>query len=335
MVAGAIPKNKVESALAGDPRPLAGTAQEPPKIGRRALLKRGATAAAAVGAGIVAGGVVAKRSEARQGLPAAIRDPRPGEHQLVRMQRDLARALAKPVERRSWIMVADTRRCIGCDACTVACMAENGLPPGVAYRTVIKMEAGTYPNVEGIYKPTGCQQCDSPPCLKAANSISAGALNKRPDGIVAVDYARFGRKAFEAAKKACPYKALSFDDGRYWTDGTPARQAYETRPRTEYGRTWTRMDGALPIGAGRKCHFCLHRLEAGMLPACVASCVGGALYFGDSGDRESLVTEMVGRDAPMRVSESLGTKPRMYYIGAEGRATISKPSVDSCKACHP
>lgn len=326
---------KPGQGLTGSARPPGGATADLPKIGRRALLKRGAVAAAAVGTGMIAGGVVAKRTEARPAVPAAIRDPRPGEHQAVRMQRDLLRVLAKPVERRSWIMAVDTRRCIGCDACTVACMAENGLPPGVSYRTVIKMETGAYPNVEGIYKPTNCQQCDNPPCMKAANSTSPGAISKRPDGIVAVDYARFGRKAFEAAQKACPYRALSFDDGRYWTDGTPARQAYETRPRTEYGRTWTRMDGALPIGAGRKCHFCLHRLEAGMLPACVASCVGGALYFGDSGDSESLVAEMVGRQTPIRVNESLGTKPRMYYIGAAGRATISKPSPDTCKACHP
>lgn len=258
----------------------------------------------------------------------------PGEHQLVRMQRDLHRALGKPVAQRSWTMLVDTRRCIGCDACTVACTAENGLPPGVFYRTVVKMESGTYPQVEGIYKPSNCQQCDNPPCMAAANAVTPGSIAKRPDGIVTVDYEKFGRKAFEAAQKVCPYKALAFDEGRYWTDGTPARQAYETRPRVEYGRAWTRLDGALPIGAGRKCHFCLQRLEAGMLPACVTSCIGGAMYFGDANDSESLASEVAKQSRPIRINESLGTKPRVYYVGAKNRATMPVPDPETCKACH-
>ncbi|MEX2486189.1 MAG: hypothetical protein WD377_01095, partial [Nitriliruptoraceae bacterium] len=53
------------------------------------------------------------------------------EDVLLRMQRDLKKAMAKPVEERSWIMVIDTRKCIGCHACTIACVAENNLPPGV------------------------------------------------------------------------------------------------------------------------------------------------------------------------------------------------------------
>jgi molybdopterin-containing oxidoreductase family iron-sulfur binding subunit len=250
------------------------------------------------------------------------------------MQRDLYKALGKPVEQRRWIMLVDTRRCIGCDACTVACTAENGLPPGVSYRTVIKMETGTYPQVEGIYKPTNCQQCDNPPCMKAANALSPGAIAKRPDGIVTVDYEKFGRKAYEAAQKVCPFKALSFDDGRYWSDGTPARQAYETRPRVEYGRVWTRADGALPIGAGRKCHFCIQRLDTGLLPACVTSCIGGAMYFGDAGDPESLVSELVKQTQTIRLNDRLGVKPRVYYIGARNRATMPVPDSETCKACH-
>jgi len=251
------------------------------------------------------------------------------------MQRDLYRALSKPVEQRKWIMVIDTRRCIGCDACTVACTAEHGLPPGVSYRTVPKVESGTFPDVEAWFMPTNCQQCDRPPCLPAANAVSPGAITKRPDGIVTVDYEKFNRKAFEAAAKACPYKgALSFDSGRYWTQGTPALQAYETRPRVEYGRVWTRMGGALPIGAGRKCHFCLSRIEAGLLPACVSTCIGGAMYFGDANDRDSLVAELRSQQKSMRLNESAKTEPRVFYIGAASRKTMPVSTPESCQACH-
>ncbi|RME07856.1 MAG: (4Fe-4S)-binding protein, partial [Anaerolineae bacterium] len=48
---------------------------------------------------------------------------------LERMREDLNRALAKPVDQRRWVMVIDLRKCVGCTACTIACDAENRLPP--------------------------------------------------------------------------------------------------------------------------------------------------------------------------------------------------------------
>ncbi len=78
------------------------------------------------------------------------------EDVLLRMQRELARALAKPANERRWIMVIDLRKCIGCHACTVGCIAENKLPPGVVYRPVIEEEIGEYPNVTRRFIPRPC-----------------------------------------------------------------------------------------------------------------------------------------------------------------------------------
>ncbi|MFN4219258.1 MAG: (4Fe-4S)-binding protein, partial [Candidatus Bipolaricaulia bacterium] len=83
------------------------------------------------------------------------------ENMLVRMHQDLQRALQKPANRRSWAMAVDTRKCIACYGCVVACIAENVLPPGVMYRTVLDIELGQYPNVKRILKPMNCQQCDN------------------------------------------------------------------------------------------------------------------------------------------------------------------------------
>jgi molybdopterin-containing oxidoreductase family iron-sulfur binding subunit len=64
----------------------------------------------------------------------------------------------------------------------------------------------------------------------------------------------------------------------------------------------------------RKCQFCLHRLNVGMLPACVTTCVGQATYFGDMDDAQSLVSELLSRPNVMQLKAELGTKPKVYYL---------------------
>ncbi|RPH76194.1 MAG: 4Fe-4S dicluster domain-containing protein [Candidatus Rokuibacteriota bacterium] len=228
---------------------------------------------------------------------------------LLRMQADVQRAMAKPIAERRWAMAIDLRRCIGCSACTIACVVENKLPPGVVYRPVLEEEVGEYPHVSRRFLPRPCMQCENPPCVPVC---PVKATYARPDGIVEVDYnACIGCRYCIAA---CPYGARTADFGEFYTDGTPQRQAYETQPSHEYGRTWARDGKASPAGNARKCHFCIHRLEAGMLPACVTTCVGYATFFGDMNDPESLVHELAGKPNVTRLKEELGTKPRVFYL---------------------
>jgi molybdopterin-containing oxidoreductase family iron-sulfur binding subunit len=51
-----------------------------------------------------------------------------------------------------------------------------------------------------------------------------------------------------------------------------------------------------------------------MLPACVTTCVGGATYFGDKNDPESLVSELIASQRVMRLKEEQGTNPKVYYL---------------------
>jgi len=72
---------------------------------------------------------------------------------LERMQEELKAALKKPAKERSWVMVLDRKKCVGCQACTVACKSENVTPPGVAYTVVWEEEIGRYPNVRKRFTP--------------------------------------------------------------------------------------------------------------------------------------------------------------------------------------
>jgi molybdopterin-containing oxidoreductase family iron-sulfur binding subunit len=225
------------------------------------------------------------------------------------MQDELRRAMAKPVEDRRWRMVIDTRKCVGCHACTVACIAENKLPPGVVYRPVLQREIGTFPNVALRFTPRPCMQCESPPCVPVC---PVKATWKRPDGITIVDYDQCIGCGY--CVTACPYNARTRDHGEYYTDGTPALQPYEKAPSCEYGKAWSRKDHASPVGNARKCQFCVHRLDEGLLPECVTTCMGRANYFGDANDPEALVNEKAAAPNAMRLLEEKGTHPSVIYL---------------------
>jgi len=280
---------------------------------RRSFLAKSLAVLGGAAAVVARQAASAEASEDAQPVPGVLDNPEPlvEGNILERMREDLARALKKPVEQRRWVMVIDLQKCIGCKACTVSCVAENNLPPGVVYRPVVEEELGEFPNVRKRFTPRPCMQCANPPCTPVC---PVGATYQRPDGIVAVDYdVCIGCRYCLAA---CPYHARTSDFGDFYGDGTPEIMDYETRPNFEYGREWKREPGhhASPIGNAHKCHFCLHRIENGMLPACVTTCLGGATYFGDYNDEQSLVHELAGAARMMRLKEELGTKPMTFYL---------------------
>jgi molybdopterin-containing oxidoreductase family iron-sulfur binding subunit len=236
------------------------------------------------------------------------------ENILVRMQNDLKRALQKPEKERKWVMVIDKRKCVGCHACTVACIAENKLPPGIIYRPVYDEETGTYPMVSQEFTPRPCMHCDAPPCIPVCPVEPVKATRKQDDNIVVIDYELCigcGR-----CVKACPYEARALDQGLTYTQNTPAQQEYELLANFEYGKAWPRnlKDKNPPIYKARKCHFCLHRQAEGQLPMCVTTCIGTANYFGDLNDPESLVAQMAALPNATFFHKEYGTEPTVLYL---------------------
>lgn len=239
---------------------------------------------------------------------------------LIVMQEDLERALKKPAAERRWAMLLDLRKCVGCHACTIGCVSENKLPPGLYYRPVFEYEQGKYPKASRINLPKPCMQCDKPPCVAACPVKGPdGATWKETKGIgngtVPVNYAKC--IGCGNCVPACPYRARTMDDGSFYTAGTPQLQVYETLPSFEYGKKIQRKEKQLPIGKARKCHFCTHRLTNGMLPQCITTCIGRAGYFGDENDPKSLVAQVKKGNKIQILKKKLGTGPRVYYIAHE------------------
>jgi Fe-S-cluster-containing dehydrogenase component len=315
----------VENGSAGPAEPSR------PPMERREFVR----AAGLVGAGLaIAGGAVLKdrvipyspdpkgEGTRRELPPIPTSPPEAREDVLVRMQHELEDAMAKPMEQRQWVMVIDSRKCIGCHACTIGCVAENKLPPGVVYRPVIIEEHGTYPNVGIRYTPRPCMQCDNPPCVPVC---PVHATWKRADGVVPIDYDKCIGCRY--CLTGCPYGARTSDFGEHYgagvAVGAPAGEqqillgnepTWEGKPNHEYAKSWSRAGHASPVGNARKCHFCLHRLEVGQLPMCVTTCIGRATYFGDAGDPGSLVSSLISANNAQTLLTHRGTRPRVYYL---------------------
>ncbi len=187
---------------------------------------------------------------------------------------------AIPRNKPRYGMLIDLRRCSGCHACSVACKAEFDVPLGVHRSWVEYVEKGDYPNVTRNFVPRLCNHCNHPPCVSVCPT---GATWKRAeDGIVVVDPdICIGCKY---CILACPY------DARFLNPVT---------------------------GAADKCDFCLHRVEQGLMPSCVNTCVGGARIFGDLNDPDSEISKLVGTNAVTVLRPEQGTEPNVFYIGLD------------------
>ncbi len=211
-----------------------------------------------------------------------------------------------------YVMVADLRRCVGCQTCTAACRDANATPPGVQWRRVLDMEVGTYPDVQRTFVPVGCMHCADPPCMDVCPST---ATRKRDDGIVTIDYDLCIGCAYCAV--ACPYQA------RYKVD--LVRYAYGDDPMEPEEK---RHDPSR-VGVSTKCNFCVDKIDDGIAkgltpgvdpdatPACVNSCIANALHFGDIEDPDSNVSRLLDDNQSFRMHEELGTKPGFYYLWDE------------------
>lgn len=201
-------------------------------------------------------------------------------------------------------MLIDLTRCIGCDACTVACKQENGTPMDTFFARVLNVEAGTYPNVKRVYIPVLCNHCENPACLKACPNK---AIIRRPDGIVLVDQDRC--RGTGACVSACPYGNIILSERDQWyLDKGEAYEEKFVKPR-------------LNTGVARKCTYCAHRVDEGLDPACVVACPTNARIFGDLDDPGSVISRYIvdqkeqTNRSPFKLLPEAGTRPAGMYLG--------------------
>ena len=188
----------------------------------------------------------------------------------------------------------DQSRCSNCLACVVACKDWNDIPSGdVFWRWVITIEEGEFPNLDVSFLSASCYHCEDAPCIA---ECPVEAITKRDsDGIVVVDSdACLGRDQCGVCRDACPYGAPRF--------------GHEADSKMQ------------------KCNFCLERIDAGVAkglkpgvdreatPACVNTCQGRALTFGDLDDPDSEVRRLIREKRAFQLHPDYDTDPSIYYI---------------------
>lgn len=205
---------------------------------------------------------------------------------------------------KQFSLVVDSRFCIACNTCSMACKVENNLPDDVWWNRVLTVggeeretPSGVYPHLKMSNITLACQHCENPACVKVC---PVGATYKdKETGAVRQDYDKcIGCRMCMAA---CPYTGVrSFN----WEE-----------PKHIVGHAVG--DADVPDHQKHvveKCTLCWHRLARGVEPACVESCPARVRYFGDANDSGSGVAKLLRDREHMQLLPEKGTNPSVYYL---------------------
>jgi len=248
--------------------------------------------------------------------------------------------MVTPRVNHKWGMVVDLNKCTGCQACVVACQAENNLPINLKSAFLekrafewIRIERyweGEFPNIKARFIPVLCQHCENAPCEPVCPVF---ATYHTDEGLNVQIYNRCVGTRY--CVNNCPYQVRFFN---FWQANWPERLTNQLNPDVTV-RT---------RGITEKCTYCIQRIRRGELkeerqdggrlddrkmkdgnysPACVQACPTNALMFGDQNLEDAQIRpyfddvnahdihhEHDRTTRGYRLQEELLTKPNLIYL---------------------
>ncbi|MCB9604266.1 MAG: 4Fe-4S dicluster domain-containing protein [Sandaracinus sp.] len=233
-----------------------------------------------------------------------------------------------------WGMVIDLSACTGCNACTIACQAENNIPcvgkqevkrgRDMAWLRIDRYFVGDdLDEPEIAMQPIGCQHCEEAPC---ENVCPVNATAHSPEGLNDMAYNRCIGTRYCANN--CPYKVRRFnylDWHNHLDDPWGFHGEFPEMRKMQFNPNVTvRMRGVM-----EKCSYCVQRIQEAkfavrregrqlqdgdVITACQSACPSGAIVFGDLNDADSRVARADATNRRYKLLAEVGAQPRTTFL---------------------